>query len=267
MRHHSARVYDGSPQTILNDFTSQRLDQPSLPASDVARIVTVSGANEKFKIIDPDDEEGLLLARFLSPLEILKAAVRSPTLTPDFLVLTMPCQILHEQTVGAFILTVFALLQHRYCLHARRVSVQECGLPQDRTVLILLASPVCAEPNWAFRSLTRDLSVSNGEKVTVKDALEDISYHNPRRLENGETAFVCKYTPSLPARPFSIQARTACERADLYNHETGLAPPPHESGHILMDSTAVDLDPRFSACLTHPGEPSSPKVCRPGQLI
>jgi len=265
MRHHSALVYDGSPPTILSDFTSHRLNQFSLPASDIAKVVTVSGANERLNIADPDDEEGRrLLAKFLGPLEILKAAARSPALAPDFMVLTMPCEILHEQTLGAFILTVFTLLQHRYCLHARKMSVQQCGIPQDRTVLVLLASPVCAEPNWAFRSLKGDLPLNNGEKTTVLDAIEDISYHNSRKLKNGRTAFVCKYTPSLPSRPFSSQARTACLSANIYNHETGLPPPRHESEPIVMESTAVSLYPSFSPCLVHPSESSFPVLFKTG---
>lgn len=89
-------MYNGSPSTILDDFISHQLDQPSLPASDVAKVVTISGANEKFNIADPNNDEGRLLANFLRPLEILKAAVRSLALTPDFLALTMLCEIVHE---------------------------------------------------------------------------------------------------------------------------------------------------------------------------
>lgn len=168
--------------------------------------------------------------------------------------------------MGAFILTVFTLLQHRYSLHARKMSVQHSGLPQDRTVLILLASPVCAKLNWAFRSLTGDLPLANGEKTTVRDAIRDISSQNRRELKSEWTAFVCKYTPSLPARPFSIQARTACHPANIYNHETGLTPPPHGSEPIVMESTAVSLDPRFSACLAHPSESSSQTRVKLDQL-
>ena len=252
MRHQLAQGYDGSAPSILDEFASNQLDQPRFPGADVAKVVTISGANKKFNIADPENEESYPLDNFLEPLEILKAAVRSPTLSPDFLVLTMPCEILHEQTLGAFILSVFTLLQHRYCLHAKKLSAQECGIPQDRTVLVLLASPVCGEPDWAFKSLTGDVALDNGERTTVREAIEDLAFQNSRELQSGRTAFVCKYTPSLPPRPFSVQARAACLRANIYNHQTGLTPPPQESEPVVMDSAAISLDPGFSSCLAHP---------------
>lgn len=222
-----------------------------MPGPEIAKVVTVSGANEKFVLSDQDIQGAGALRRFLEPLEILKAAVRSAALSPDFLVMTMPFEILHESVVGTLIRTVFTLLRHRYSVHLRKLSVQKCGVPQDRNVIVLLASPICAEPHWAFESLAEDRPLNKAQSLTIGDAIEDLSFNNSRPLEPGETAFVCKYTPNLPLRPFAISARTASPAAILYNHKTGLLRQGSEP--MTMDATATSLDPRTTASWTHPG--------------
>lgn len=252
-RYHSAHTYDGLPRKILDDLVSPQLVLPPLPGRGVAKVLIVSGANDRFNISEPDVLRAEAHRRFLEPLETLKAAVRSSAIASDFLVLTMPCAILHESVLGALIRTMFTLLQHRYSVHLRKLNVKDYGIPQDRSIIVLLASPVCAEPKWAFKiNSAGDRMADDAQSITIGDAIEDLSFKNPRKLEDGATAFVCKYTPNLHPQPFAIAARTASPAALVYNHRTGF--PNQGSESITMTSIASSLNLTANAHPAHPGQ-------------
>ncbi|KAK2751820.1 hypothetical protein FQN55_009263 [Onygenales sp. PD_40] len=229
-RHHSARVYDGTPASILGDLATSRLSDPSLPGSEIPKIALVSGANSTFAL-DDIIHNTHSMDKFLAPLDVLDAAANStefPAGGFDFLVLTMPSAVLHHRVLSRFLQSVFLLLRRRFCVHLKLLDLSAHGIPQRRKHLVLFASPVCTAPGWD----------STPQSVTISDLIGDITSENPRIGQDGKTAFVCKPT----------RAPESSLMHDIYNHQTGL--PAGDAPKIDPHSIAVPFN---TAKWAHPG--------------
>jgi len=61
----------------------------------------------------------------------------------------MPFAILHQLVLPGFLGTILSV-EKRSSFHIKMVSLPSHGIPQDQTVIIVLASPVCSAPHWAW---------------------------------------------------------------------------------------------------------------------
>ncbi|KAL2010662.1 hypothetical protein VTN00DRAFT_6469 [Thermoascus crustaceus] len=108
------------------------------------------------------------------------------------------------------------ILESRHSVHIKKVPVSSNGLPQDRTIIILLTMPICAAPQW------RQAFAQEEQNVTVGDRIRDLGFKKPRDDESGNTAtaLVCGHGS-----------------ANIYNNQTGRLASTHKP--INMDSSVT----------------------------
>ncbi|OCL12388.1 hypothetical protein AOQ84DRAFT_373147 [Glonium stellatum] len=216
VRHHAAAVYDESTTEVLADFGSGRLVPPCLPGPEIPKIALISGMNFKFILDDMTNAQrrNYSIRDFLVPLRILDDAVTSSALIPrssDFFVLALPSAILHEIVFPELIGSIMKILERRYSVHLKMSSFSEHNIPQSRTVIILLASPICADPHWdLYWPPEANLSQASPE-TTVRHKIRDLFSQNSRMKLDGKPCFVCNYQPVMEYDPLGC----------IYNHGTG----------------------------------------------
>jgi hypothetical protein len=186
---------------------------------------------------------------FLRPLDLMDAAANSP-LDPDFLVMLMPPALLHRSTISRFSTSIFKLLEQRLSVHIRLSSLQDHGIPQERSTLIVVASPFCASLPWHF-----DWPVTRPRpSVKVKDLIGDLAFENPRATRGAKGGFVC----SVPSDQGNGRTQY------IYNHQTGRSAPLGETP-IDMSANAISVSCNSPKFLVHPSK-SSVHLLIPGPV-
>lgn len=216
----------GPVASILTDWTSSLLP-PKFPGPEIPKIVLVSGRNRNFGF--PSEENKADLHRdFTLPLRNLTMVLEVNTSRPDFLVLTMPSAVLHEELIGEYMKAVLAILEQGYSVHMKKISVNDHNIPQNRTVMLLVAAPPCTGPQWNEPLLSSD---PTRQTLKVRDVISDISFRNPRADGGATKGFVCGHNHPVPRSPVS----EAGHHRNLYNHQIGCK---------TEATTPIDLDTR-----------------------
>lgn len=177
-------MYDGSPHVVFDEVISRKLEPFPLVSPEYPRIPLVAGENTCFRLSDGNQQMSLM-EEFLRSLAIMEASAKSP-LGPDFLVMPMPPALLHRSTIGRFSTSIFKLLEQRLSVHIKLSPLQDHGIPQDRSTLIVVASPFCASLPWDLNwPVTGPRS-----PVKIKDFIEDLASENPRATQGAKGGFV-----------------------------------------------------------------------------
>lgn len=154
------------------------------------------------------------------------------SLSFDFMVLTMPAAALHDLVFTRLVEVIFQLLERRYAVHLRLLSLPEHDIPQDRKVLVLLASPVCITAPWG------DARTRAPSKPTVGSLIGDLAVNNPHVNRDRRTSFAFQPTGGTN----SIR----------HNHQTG-----HQqasSRPVILDTDAVQGFLPEKPPLAHPSK-------------
>ncbi|OQV05976.1 hypothetical protein CLAIMM_10624 [Cladophialophora immunda] len=243
IRHTKSQVYDGPPKKVLSDIYSEQLRPPSTPDPAPPNIALIAGRSAPFRLNEANNRMPSA-EHFVSLLDLVDAAVETPG-KPDFLVMLSSPAMLHASFVPRFLATIINLLKHRRSVHIRLCRLQEHGLPQERSILLVVASPFCAPLPWYLHwpSLPR-----KEQPITLRDLIVDLDFDNPRLGSGSKRAFVC--SPPLDAA-HPDQRRGPC-LDHVYNHQTGQHPPPSCRIPLHWDTDAVVTLSSVLQPWTHP---------------
>jgi hypothetical protein len=161
-------------------------------------------------------------------------------LKPDFLVLLNSPAILHRSTISRLSESIFKLLEQRLSVHLKLSPLQDYGIRQSRSILTLVASPVCASLPWQHEGPI------NGPRPSAKveDIISDLAFVNPRARQSYGCRLVCN-SPNSPATNMPIKA--------VYNHQTGRSPLfGVEPANLDLD--VIALSRNSTETLVHPSE-------------
>lgn len=237
MRYPRSRVFDSySASTLLDEFTSSQLGSLFSPSSHIPSILLVSGPNEVFVL--ERQRRRSSLEKYLDPIKTVKAALNCKALNPIFLVLTMSSAILHEFAFPELMECILILLENRYSVHLQKIWLPDHGIPQNRTIVVLLASSL-----WAAVPLGIDKHISESDSCkkskTVRHMIGDLSFRNTRTDRDSKTSSASKHS------------NAECGlRKHIHNHQTRRQPCHHHP--IDLDSTATTFTHQRATCFTHP---------------
>ncbi|OAG35296.1 hypothetical protein AYO21_10498 [Fonsecaea monophora] len=206
IRHAQSQVYDGPPRKVLDDICSEQLQPLSTPNPAPPNIALVAGANAPFRLNEANQKMSSA-ENFVSQLDLVNMALEGPS-KPDFLVVLSSPAVLHAAVVPRFLATIVNFLKHRRSVHMRLCRLKEHGLPQERNVLLLVASPFCAPLPWY---LHWPASSSRPETITLRDLIGDLDFDNSRTGAGPDRAFhspAIPYPGSIPdGKTFSLYGR------------------------------------------------------------
>lgn len=131
-------------------------------------------------------------------------------LHPNFVAMLMPPALLHPLALGKCVSTILGLLGKRMSVHLKLTPLSDYGIPQQRSILTIIASPFRAPLPWGVDRPDRGPQPS----LKVADVIGDLVFDNPRALPQCKTGFVC----SPPT-----QGEHASLGRYVYNHITGQA--------------------------------------------
>jgi hypothetical protein len=215
-----------------------------MPPPGHPRITLVSGGNLNFRF---SNENGSMptMDSFLQPLDLVDSITPSQ-LNPDFIVLHMPATVLHHATISRLNKSIMRLIEQRQVVRITIQSLEAYKIPQNRSLLILMASPY---PSLATVPMGRPLATPGYQDIpAMPDRIEsyigDLSFNNPREDNSADGAgFVCITEPEERhgARPAP---------KNIYNHCTGENRPGIRPT-VDMEARTVSLGHRIPQ---HPGE-------------
>jgi len=182
------------------------------------------------------------LEQFLLPIDLLDAVSQS-ALKPDFVIATVSPAMLHPLAIPRFAKAILSLLEARLSVQLKLCKFQDHGIPQDKTILLLFASPLYpplpALPLWRRNT-------GQGPQTTLNDMIADLSLVNSRASVEPERGFV--FQVQQPNEPLPQRSRK-----NIFNHQTGR--PPGEGAIVIdMNSTALALPSQLPLNLIHPGK-------------
>ncbi|KIW70371.1 hypothetical protein PV04_02645 [Phialophora macrospora] len=208
-RHNSSQTFDGAVLGIFDDLNTRKLLPVQLPDPVPPRIVLFASKHTHFKINELNRHMPTL-DQFLHDLEVIDKAAAEEG--PNFLVMIMTPAFLHSSAISRFSETILGLLQMRYSVHMKLVQVKSFGLPQERNILIIVASPICAPLPWKDEKYT----IQPTDVVDLGELIADLSFENDRRVEEERSGFVCSQ-PQDDRRP------RISSLVHVYNHYTGIS--------------------------------------------
>lgn len=175
-RYPEAVTYPGSPASVIADLDGQGLRLLDTGENRAPRIVTISGTGpspDYVHIHGCDGSSTEQLTDFLAPLQHCSLVARSPTLTPDFIVLTLPHSILRSQFRNLVATTIRSLLGQGYSVALKPLSLGRSDEEDGRYVL-LLAAPCGTKPEWIDDTFA-DLQVSPVATGSQNDSMVPLS--------------------------------------------------------------------------------------------
>lgn len=211
-RYPDANLYDGPLRSIVSDIVAKALSPPGIPR-DNPLILLLTIPDRDINTWDP--------AREFHILQVLPALIAVLN-KPDMLVIALPPWALVEQAFSKFFPIVYALLQERYAVHLKRITMSRFG-PVSGEILFLVASCVPAPIPWdvVLGSVQDQAEAYILEQASVNLRIGDLNFLNARAFthSSGSTeSLVCSH-------PISTH--------EIYNHPAGLAGSP---------SVTVDLN-------------------------
>ncbi|EXJ87168.1 hypothetical protein A1O3_04127 [Capronia epimyces CBS 606.96] len=188
----------------MDDFDdiNFRLQRLQIARQELPQVVLLASGNRCFRLSE-DNQKMASLDEFLKPLQALNEATQH--LGGDFIVALLAPAMLHVSTIDRLSSSILNLLEKRMSVHVRLTPLKEHGLPQDRKILTMIASPYCTELPWNADNI--ELAAGN-TRSTVEDAIGDLGFPNPRVPSHTRSGFVC---------------RSPSQMGDnrVYNHYTG----------------------------------------------
>ena len=181
------------------------------------------------------------IEEFLRPLGYVVEILE--TLKPSLLVLLLPPAVLHPDVSEALRSAILSLLQRRLSVHLKLTTTREYGLPQNRSLLTLIASPFCASFSWQEDRPESEMSYES----RLEDAIGDLAFLNLRSNESGSTGLVCS-PPTLDETEIGAHVKRY-----IYNHETGKRAAVTTEGVSVSADSVLDLA-RGSQAWIHPGK-------------
>ena len=212
IRHSQSQVYDGSLRDTLSSIETKELHLPWMSEPAPPKIALIAGEDAPFRLSEANQMMPSL-EQFVSQLDLLDAAINAPG-KPDFLVMLCSPAMLHLSAVPQLLVAILSLLEHRLSVHVKVCNLQEHGLPQGRSILIIIASPFCAPLPWALQSPSVP---SPRPSTTLRDLIVDLAFENPRAGLGQQRAFVC----SQPLEMHHGDVQGESHLGHIYNHQTG----------------------------------------------
>jgi hypothetical protein len=211
------------------------------------RVVLGAGEPECFRLRE-DNEQMPTLERFLRPMVDVEAATQA--LKPDFVAMLMPSSVLHPRAISHFSNVVLQLLERRMSVHLRLTTLQERDLPQDRSILTLIACPLGGSLAW-YKGWPDNYVQRGGE---IDDVVGDLTFENPRVQQGTNAGFVC----ALPDHDL-VDGETRSFRG-IANHQTGLHASDGEEV-VAVDTTVDRLTTIYGPKnWIHPGKTDFPNT-------
>ncbi|KAJ9616490.1 hypothetical protein H2200_000209 [Cladophialophora chaetospira] len=199
-RYSSAQLFDGTVLDVVDEFSANTLPRYTLPEPTPPCAALLAGKHKRFRLQD-DNEMLPTLQQFTSVLETIdKTAVDR---RPDFIAMFVAPALLHAKTSARLLQTLLGLLKLRLSVHLKLVQVRDYGLPQERTLLVIVASPVCAA--LPRKDARNNVAPTNDKSLGA--LIEDLAFKNSRLADGSSNGFVC----SAPGSPEHV-----------YNHYTGI---------------------------------------------
>ena len=179
--------------------------------------------------------------QFLEPLRHVDQVVDA--LQPDFLMLLLPPAVLHPSVLDDFRFRIFDLLERRMSVHLNLQSAKDYGLPQERSILTVVASSVCAPFHWPTGAPDHELV----SQPNLMDTIGDLAFSNLRITDDTDVGLICS-PPSL-----DVEGASETLPRYVYNHCTG----GHDSN--VQARVPVDTGPILDLSLgsrrwTHPSK-------------
>ncbi|KAE8310985.1 hypothetical protein BDV41DRAFT_579005 [Aspergillus transmontanensis] len=171
-----AVIYPGSPASVIADLDGQGLTLLDTGENRAPRIVTISGTGPSPDYVHMhwcDRSSTEQLTDILAPLQHCSLVAQSPTLTPDFIVLTLPHSILRSQFRNLVATTIRSLLGQGYSVTLKPLSLGRSDEEDGQSVL-LLATPCGTKPEWIDDTFA-DLQVSPAAIGSRNDSMVPFS--------------------------------------------------------------------------------------------
>ncbi|KIX97808.1 uncharacterized protein Z520_06586 [Fonsecaea multimorphosa CBS 102226] len=244
IRHTQSQVYDGPPRKVLDDIYAEQLRPPSTPNPAPPNIALVAGGNAPFRVSDANQRMPSA-EHFASQLDLVNIAIEAPS-KPDFLVMLSSPAMLHASVVPRLLATITKLLKHRRSVHMKLCHLREHGLPQARSILLVVASPFCAPLPWCLHWAPFPSVL---QSITLRDLIVDLDFDNCRTGAGPERAFVC----SPPLEGTHEDRSSDAGPSHVYNHQTGQQVPPSWKVPLQWDTDGLVALSCSPLAWTHPG--------------
>ncbi|OQV00919.1 hypothetical protein CLAIMM_06354 [Cladophialophora immunda] len=220
-RHLAAQYFDGAIPEVFEDFASGKLLPIQLPDPATPKIHLFAGEHACFRL-STQNRQMPTLHEFLKPLDAVDKAVEA--LNPDFVVMLLPPAVRHPQASSRFSKTLLKLLEAGFSVHSTLISLRDYGLPQERSILAIIASPFGVPLPWKFEHYVTGAQVP----TTIGSLIGDLAFENPRMGTQSNTGFVC-----LPPTLHGPEAEMST-LGHVYNHYTGIP--------VASDAQSVSMD-------------------------
>ena len=211
-----------------------------MPLNERPRAVIVAFQAETFKLQVANNRIPDLQA-FLRPLHQIEVAADSD-LKPDFLVVFMPPTVYHDWAIGRLLSCIQRLTRQRFSVHLRDLRLQDYGIPQERDVVVLIASPLGVAIPWR----SNEASVARTGTLCVWDMIKDLASTNPRTSPNGAGSFI---GPDFALQTELNPVRDGKRGSLIHNHDTGRRLSP---GVTSLDKSAKVVRLTPTMLLPHP---------------
>jgi hypothetical protein len=228
---------------VLRQIANGQLAQPSWLQPGTAKVAVIGTIHPLYQCTTNKKME-LMNHGLLETLRTVQQIMSNPIQGLnyfDFIVCYMPATALHPQILPSFMQTIHSLLGRRYSVHIHKAQLPNYGLLLDKSFIVILASPICAQPPW-------DWNHSNPFPKSFADVIGDLSFQNPRKEHtSGPYALRCKKTSSNTDET-------------VYNHNTGLPQIPGATQPVTLNTSMALRLPLFGGpfCL-HPGKFPNPE--------
>jgi hypothetical protein len=150
--------------------------------------------------------------------------------------------VFHPRAMTEFSSTIIQLLERKMSVHIKLIHLKDYGLPQDRSVLTVVAAPFCGELPWEPFCAPDGIQ----PETNVANMLRDLSFENPRNVLGNGVGFIC----SAPSEQESDEPNNQAKY--VYNHMTGQEPSVDDCSTVEIGSRlTLHSGPKF---WTHPSK-------------
>ncbi|OAL28960.1 hypothetical protein AYO22_02396 [Fonsecaea multimorphosa] len=224
-RHLVAQYFDGPILDVFKDFDSGNLLPIQLPAPAAPKVLLFASEHACFRL-NVHNSQMPTLRQFLKPLDAVDKAVE--VLKPDFVVMLLPPAFQHPSAMPRHSSTLFRLVEMGFSVHSTLIALTEYGVPQERSILAVIASPFGVPLSWKFDQY----AAGSPLPATIGNLIGDLNFKNPRIGNASNTGFVCK------PPPISGSDAGTSTLDHVYNHYTGICAAPGAQT-ISMDSQTL----------------------------
>ncbi|THD00320.1 hypothetical protein EYZ11_000213 [Aspergillus tanneri] len=221
-------IVEGSAASVIADLDGQRSTLPDWEEGRAPRIAIISGSSSSTsqQWLDP-----------LDPLRYCDLVAKSPTLSPDFIVLALPHIILHARFRRSIANTMWNLLRQGYSVSLKPLSLRNSDKEKEQSVL-LLAAPSVTNPLWVddtFSDLnaTFVMGDSQSDSSTSPTTSTEICWSGPPSA--GEVKFEIPEAGLSTSSQGELPATASDGEANDSKESLGglLYPPSRNAAHLI----------------------------------